>query len=589
MTTTPVVLEKNYFDEDVADLIRSIEKDGRVVRDRRTAEEAILDHLPRSWNELLKATKPGLYEESKGYRRGSEFWSSQDNVYVERLWKKAKTHERLIEALEKQTTIAGDISPLIKAISEWPGKDVRTHKEQVLLNGIPHEHWVQELSFIATSGYTSTGTAIGIWRFRIGALFPKPRGEADRRGLIPEIRIELLESAMLEDSRAPDHLILVLKRLAESACVHVAWSISRAADELEIYRERHDRWPMSLVLSFPDGFGEIAQNVFSVLTAENHFGIADFRDDLADQESDLARVVCQLGMVSDQPTAKPKSPNRMAKPKPENPGDVFLLMEFGLTAVVLRKDGMMDRSFRLERYDEFREEYGQEPDAILRSLQVDVEALRQLTEYKQVMAILERASARSPWDAADLKTAVCLSGAQRPQKGQPIIRLLVDLATGMMAASIAIRQGSITSFLDRETTVGSRLGARPKHLKVAKTLLASHPDIEAWASRQGVKLVAPSSGADAGAKYVRLWNRLAEGVIASECRCVWWDPEMLQYDVWQHDCLDVVAGYCQDDGKAEGRTLRSYFLPASLRVSDENRSAFVSWRDGNSAGQRPLS
>lgn len=60
MTTTPVVLEKNYFDEDVADLIRSIEKDGRVVRDRRIAEEAILDHLPRSWNELLKATKAGL-------------------------------------------------------------------------------------------------------------------------------------------------------------------------------------------------------------------------------------------------------------------------------------------------------------------------------------------------------------------------------------------------------------------------------------------------------------------------------------------------------------------------------------------------
>jgi len=157
----------------------------------------------------------------------------------------------------------------------------------------------------------------------------------------------------------------------------------------------------------------------------------------------------------------------------------------------------------------------------------------------------------------------------------------------MMAASISIRQGSITSFLDRETTVGSKLGARPKHLKVAKTLLASHPDIEAWAARQGIQLVAPSSGADAGAKYVRLWNRLAEGVISSECSHGWWSPEMLQYDVWQHDCLDVVAGYCQDNGKAEGRTLRSYFLPASLRVSDENRSAFVSWRDGNNAGQRP--
>lgn len=589
MTTTPVVLEKSYFDEDVENLIRSIEKDGRVVRDRRTAEEALLDHLPRSWNELLKATKAGLYEESKGYRRGSDFWSSRDNVYVERLRKNAKTQQRRIEALGKQTQIAGDTSPLVEAISEWTGKDVRTHKEQVLLNGIPHEHWIQELSFLATAGYSSTGTPIGIWRFRIGALFPKPRGEAEQRDLIPEIRIELLEAAMLDDPRAPDHLCRVLKRLAESACAHVAWALSMAADEIELYRERHARWPMSLALSFPDGYGEVAQNVFALCTAENQFGMADFRDDLADQESDLMRIVCLSGKATEQPTAKPKSPNRMAQPKPENPGDVFLLMEFGLTAVVLRKDGMMDRSFRLERYEEFREEYGQEPDAILRTLQVDVEALRQLTEYKQVMAILERAAARSPWEADDLKTAVCLSRAQRPQKGQPIIRLLVDLATGMMTASIAIRQGPITSFLDRETTAGSRLGARPKHLKVAKTLLASHPDIEAWAARQGVQLVAPSSGADAGAKYVRLWNRLAEGVIASECRCVWWDPEMLQYDVWQHDCLDVVASYCQDDGKAEGRTLRSYFLPASLRVSDENRSAFVSWRDGNSAGQRPLS
>ena len=266
MTTAPVVLEKSYFDEDVENLIRSIEKDGRVVRDRRTAEEALLDHLPRSWNELLKAAKAGLYEESKGFRRGSEFWSSRDNVYVERLRKKAKTQERLIESLEKQIKIAGDISPLIEAISEWPGKDARTHKEQVLLNGIPHEHWVQELSFIATAGFTSTGTPIGIWRFRIGALFPKPRGEAECRDLIPEIRIDLLEAAMLEDSRAPDHLIRVLKRLAESACAHVAWAISMAADELEIYRERHARWPMSLALSFPDGFGEVAQNVYGVVS-----------------------------------------------------------------------------------------------------------------------------------------------------------------------------------------------------------------------------------------------------------------------------------------------------------------------------------
>lgn len=197
------------------------------------------------------------------------------------------------------------------------------------------------------------------------------------------------------------------------------------------------------------------------------------------------------------------------------------------------------------------------------------------------MAIVERAAARSPWDAADLKTAVWLSGAQRPQKGQPIIRLMVDLSTGMMAASIAIRQVPITSFLDRETTAGSRLGARPKHLKVAKTLLATHPGIEAWAAREGVQLVAPSSGADAGAKYVRLWNRIAEGVISSECSRVWWNPEMLQYDVWQHGCIDVVAGYCQDDGKADGRTLRSHFLPQSLRVSDEHRAAFLSWRDSH--------
>ena len=587
MTTTSVILEKNYFDEDVADLIRRIEENGRVVRDRRTAEEALLDHLPRSWNELLKAAKAGLYEESKGYRRGTDFWSSQDNVYIERLRKNAKIQQHRIEALVKQTAIAGDPSPLVTAISEWAGKDVRTHKAQVLLNGIPHEHWIQELSFVATAGFTSTSTPIGIWRFRIGALFPKPRGEVEQRDLVPEIRIELLESAMMEDARAPDHLCRVFKRLAESACVHVAWCLSMAADEIELYREQHAQWPMSLALSLPDGYGEIAQEVFAVCTAENHFGMAVLRDDLSDQESDLLRIVCRSGTESDQPKEKPKSSNRMAKPKPENPGDVFLLMEFGLTAVVLRKDGMMDRSFRLERYDEFREEYGQEPDAILRSLQVDVEALRQLTEYRQVMAILERAAARSPWDATDLKTAVCLSGAQRPQKGQPIIRLLVDLATGMMAASIAIRQGAITSFLNRETTIGSRLGARPKHLKVAKTLLASHPDIKDWATRQGIQLVAPSSGADAGAKYVRLWNRLAEGVISSERSNGWWSPEMLQYNVWQHDCLDVVAGYCQDDGKAEVRTLRSYFLPASLRVSDENRSAFVSWRDGNSAGQRP--
>ncbi len=240
----------------------------------------------------------------------------------------------------------------------------------MLLNGIPHEHWIQELSFVATAGFTSTSTPIGIWRFRIGALFPKPRGEVEQRDMVPEIRIELLESTMMDAPRAPDHLCRVFKRLAESACVHVAWSLSMAADEIELYREQHAQWPMSLALPLPDGYGEIAQEVFAVCTTENHFGMAVFRDDLSDQESDLLRIVCRSGTETDQPKEKPKSPNRMAKPKPENPGDVFLLMEFGLTA-------------------------------------------------------------------------------RRP-------------------------------------------------------------------------LVAPSSGADAGAKYVRLWNRLAEGVISSECRCAWW-------------------------------------------------------------------
>jgi hypothetical protein len=124
----PVVLEQNYFHQDVDDLIRHIEEDGRVVRDRRTAEEALLDYLPRSWNKLLKAAKAGLYEESKGFRRGTDFWSSQDNVYIERLRKNAKTQQHRIEALGKQTNIAGDPSPLVTAISEWAAKDVCPHK-----------------------------------------------------------------------------------------------------------------------------------------------------------------------------------------------------------------------------------------------------------------------------------------------------------------------------------------------------------------------------------------------------------------------------------------------------------------------------
>lgn len=579
MTVKTVVLEKNFFDDDVANLIRGIENNRGVVLDRRTAEEALLGHLPRSWNELLKATKAGLHEERKGNRMGTEFWSSQDSVYVERLWKNVNYQQRLIEALGKQAQMAGDISPLVEAISEWSGKDVRTHKAQVLLNGIPHEHWIQELSYIATTGYSSTGAPIGVWRFRIGALFPKPRGEPEHRDLIPEIRIELLEAAMLDDPRAPDHLCQVLMELAKSTCAHVAWALSMAADELDIDRDPYARWPMSLSMSFPDCYGEIAQNVFSLCTEGNQFGIPDFRDDLADRESDLIRIVCLSGTATAQPTPKPKSPNRVAKPNPQNPGDVFLLMEFGLTSVALRKDGMMDRSIRLKQYEEFLQAYGQEPDTILSSLKIDIESLRQLTEYKQVMAILDRAAARSPWATDDLQSVVWLSGTQRAQKGQPIIRLLVDLATRMMAASVTTSKGSITSFLEHETTAGSRLGARPNHLKVPKTLLSSHPDIEAWAARQGVQIVAPSSGADAGAKYVRLWNQIAEEVISFNCHSGWWNLKMLHYDAWQRGCMDVVACYCQDDGKAESHTLTSDFLPPSLRVSDEHRAAFLSWRD----------
>ena len=472
MTSAPVILEQNYFDQEVENLICRIKEDGRVLPDRYTVEETLLDHLPRSWNELLGSTKAVLFQNSTGYLRGSYFWSSRDNVSVERLRKSIKIQQRLIEALERYAKIAGIPSPLplVEAISAWAERDVRTHKEQVFLNGIAHELWVQELSFVATNGVTSTGTPIGIWRFRIGALFPKPRSETKLRDLIPEIRIELLEFAMLEGSRVPDHLCHIIKRLVESACVNVAWALSSAADEIELYRDSGALWPMSVALSLPEGYNETAKKVFELCTAESDLGLIDFRDALADQDADLVRIVCRSGSVIDQPMVKPKSPNRTAKPKPECPGDVFLLMEFSLAAVALCKDGMVDRRVRIDRSVEFRSEYGQDPDTVISNMGIDREALRQLTKYDQVMAILENAPGRWGLDTDELKTAIWLSGVGRPTKQQPIIRLLVDLATGMMAVSITKRHESTTSFLERETSAGSRLGALPKHLKVAKTL-----------------------------------------------------------------------------------------------------------------------
>ena len=364
--------------------------------------------------------------------------------------------------------------------------------------------------------------------------------------------------------------------------------LTSAAEDLEHYLDDHHEWPMRLVLAVPDGQLDLAAAVFEISNESSlRYGGMSFLDNLQDHQVELMYLASieQANLV--RPTEKPPSSQaRKSSGAPEFPGEIFLLMEFCLSAVTLCADGMVDRSIRLERYAAFVKEAGEKPEDVLQAAGIDVPRIRELATYESVISRVQRGASRIDWEEQDIRRAVWLAGVHKAQAKQPVVRLLVDLATGVQAASIGDGKESIWSFLERETAAGSRLGCAPKAIKVSGTLLSAHESIPAWAKNQGVDLVRPKSGVDAGAKYVRLWNQIGEAVLAGNCSWEWWKPERLELNAWLAGCMNALDfAYAPKSGASREIGRKWAFLPKSLFLSSEKQALFQNWKESRLPAQ----
>lgn len=236
-----------------------------------------------------------------------------------------------------------------------------------------------------------------------------------------------------------------------------------------------------------------------------------------------------------------------------HPGDEFTLVKIDLPILTV---GENERLYLTREYEEFAqvlEETGLPPQRILSLAQTDIGWIDKVTNYKDIDRWTSTASARVqshpdwPFDesSADfaydcIRVALSLRGLPRKAQSQPpTIWLVFDTATLFPYAEHAASSADLSAFMRRAINPLHPLsmGASPKRLKVAGSLLVEHPEIQEWAMRIGIEIVRPKSGFDAGSMHVKLWRKMVYSVMGRRVGEVepsaWWCgvPSMSEQDL----------------------------------------------------------
>lgn len=182
-----------------------------------------------------------------------------------------------------------------------------------------------------------------------------------------------------------------------------------------------------------------------------------------------------------------------------------------------------------EIFAEILEETGLAPQRILSIAEADISWIDNETNYKEIGKWMEKAASvlhehpHWPFDESSydfaydcIRLSLQLRGLPRKSlKKAPTIWLVVDTATLFPYAEHSPGNANLTVFLNRavDPMTPLSMGTKPRRLKVARVLLDEHPEIQKWANDQGVELVRPTSGFDAGSTHVRLWRKTVDTVM----------------------------------------------------------------------------
>lgn len=467
---------------------------------REVIEEGFLDVLPHSWHTLTK---------NLGLQIISSFSvvDSFSDVSVHLLTGNALTLKQTQTKLDGIERPGPNLFKLITALNSWPTKTHRCRQEKLRYDEIPCVSWTQAFSLLAEElgGYRTQGMLA--WRFDAAILFPVPVKE-DRKLRIPVIRLTMLESTgpvgEIDETKV---LTDTIAEMLLFICMNLGSELTSNAEVNEHPFEWFDSWPVSVEIELPATHSEACSQIFDQISSNAQWG-----SDFDDRNIKLVRLTCRTS-----PFPKTIVPIER-KPQPRNdltqPRQCFTLMEWEPKDLVFCENGTVDDRARIKSNKLFSQEYGISPERLLNDLKINPIAVRKMP-WQERKAHIESCVDGSGYDIQDANEALWCAHVSQPKAEQPVFRVLIDPVTNIQHFELSEPSSSIAEFLERATASGSSLGKRPLSIKVSSILQKAAPQISTWANKHAVKMVLPTSGADAGAKYVRLWNQCFQSILFS--------------------------------------------------------------------------
>lgn len=365
-----------------------------------------------------------------------------------------------------------------------------------------------------------------------GPLFSVPLKPWERREPAKPTTPEELEE------RLHRSIPMLLAGAARDILTGVYFSAWEAINEEGEYGR--DREPvLNLTVFLPVGYEGQEQRVAdAVLYADTHQ-----TRDYMERSDEAARIASLTVAVMSQKHKEQRLQERLAANESESarealraagkalrqPGDEFALVKIELPALAVGENGLLYQTRLYEIFTEILEETGLPPPRILTLAEADFRWIDSETNYKEIEKWIEKAAFvlqehqdwpfdESSYDfACDcIRSSLQLRGLPRKSlERAPTIWLVVDTATLYPYAEHSPPNADLSDLLSRAVDPSTPLsmGAKPKRLKVAGALLIEHPEVQVWANDQGVELVRPTSGFDAGSTHIRLWRKAVDTVM----------------------------------------------------------------------------
>jgi hypothetical protein len=462
---------------------------------REVIEEGVLDVLPLNWRPLFKNL--GLRFVDDSFRFGNAHLLSASAS-------KLKNTQAKLDRIEKP---GPNLLKLKTALQSWPTQSHRCRQEKLRYGEIPCVGWTQAFSLLAEQDVHYRTEGMLAWRFNAAVLFPVPVRE-DRKQRVPVIRITLKESTggigEIEETEALSNTIADILKFI---CMNLGSHLTTSAEDNDHHIEQFDSWPVSVEISLPETHSEACTRIFNKISATSQY------DSVFDDTSiRLMSLTCRASPFTK--TVVPIERKHQPRNESTQPGQCFTLMEWQPKILVFCENGTVDYAERIKRHEQFTQEYGIRPEDFLKDLKINAISVRKIT-WQRRDAHIESYVSGSGYDIRDVNEALWCEQASRPKAEQPVFRVLIDPVTNIQYFELSEKPSSITEFLERATASGSVIGGKPLSIKVSSSLQNTAPQISTWADKNAVKMVLPTSGFDAGAKYVRLWNQCFQSILFS--------------------------------------------------------------------------